>query len=54
MNVGDWMLILITAYILIGGLFAWVLSQTPYSDNGFLINLIFWPLYAWAIMRGGL
>lgn len=42
------------AYAAIGTGFASFLSQTPYSENGFLVNAASWPFYAYAIFRGGL
>lgn len=33
---------------------AWLLAHTPFSENGFIINLIFAPAYWWAALRGGI
>jgi hypothetical protein len=54
MDVWDWLILFVVVYVIVGALFAGMLNQTPYSDNGWLVNGLFWPLYLWAILRGGL
>lgn len=42
----------VVAYLVIGALVAVVLSQTPYSDAGWLRIALLWPLFVYAFLFG--
>jgi hypothetical protein len=37
-------------YLVIGAVVAWILSETPYSGNGWLIIILLWPVFVWAFL----
>jgi len=40
----------LAGYLAIGIFVTWLLSQTPYSDNGWLWMTLLWPLFVWSIL----
>lgn len=44
------LLIAFIAYLTIGILVTWMLSQTPYSDNGWIETALLWPVYLFVFL----
>lgn len=42
----------VAAYVALGIGTAMLLSQTPYSDNGWLVIIALWPLFLFGLLFG--
>lgn len=50
----NWIIALVTVYVLLCFVTAYLLTQTPYSEVGFFYNALFAPAYWLEVARGRL
>ena len=49
MELGVIVLWCVGIYLALGAATTWLLSQTPYADNGWIVTTLLWPLFLWAL-----